>query len=105
MIEDSSFQTLLTLGNGKKPPSNIHQLAAATMPTSHLNPPQHIEQVREIIMGCGLSQVHAHLERIENDLAKSALASSSTECADLKQAHITLQEECQRLRLDDSNHR
>lgn len=56
-------------------------------------------------MGCGLSQVHAHLERIENDLAKSALASSSTECADLKQAHITLQEECQRLRLDDSNHR
>ena len=70
------------------------------MSSSQLNPAQHVERIREIIMGRDLNQVHGRLERIENGLGDSAPASSSPDISELKQAYSSLQKECHQLRLE-----
>lgn len=74
------------------------------MSNSQLNPAQHVNRIREIIMGRDLTQVHGRLECIENDVGDGSLtpasAPSSTEISELKSAYHDLQEECHRLRME-----
>lgn len=70
------------------------------MSTSQLNPAQHVERIREIIMGRDLTQVHGRLERIESDLDTGSPKPSSPALNDLRNSFAELQEECHRLRLE-----
>ncbi len=74
------------------------KIDAATMSTSQLNPAQHVERIREIIMGRDLTQVRGRLERIENGLDTTSPASSSSEIQNLQNSFEELQAECLRLR-------
>ncbi|MDB4353877.1 hypothetical protein N9Z02_01095 [Akkermansiaceae bacterium] len=70
------------------------------MSTSQLNPAQHVERIREIIMGRDLNQVHGRLQRIENGLDTGATLRSSDDLHQLQQSFSELQEECHQLRLE-----
>ncbi|MGJ8694778.1 MAG: hypothetical protein ACSHYF_00535 [Verrucomicrobiaceae bacterium] len=70
------------------------------MSTSPLNPAQHVERIREIIMGRDLNQVHGRLERIESGMAGSGPSLSSAAVSDMQQKIASLHEECHGLRLE-----
>jgi hypothetical protein len=70
------------------------------MSTSQLNPAQHVERIREIIMGRDLNQVHGRLKRIESDLNTGTAMVQSQAGKQLETSFSKLQEEYHRLKLE-----